>query len=107
MSKNRNHARQWLAYAETNRREKSGGFPSLPISAAPAQGHPHGQQEVDVIDYAEPLSQMKLAVAHLDEALPTTQLERTLAAYRALKAATGDLEVWLRLNGVLAGGTEH
>lgn len=105
MSKH-NHAAQWLKYAEDNRREKSGGFTTLPI----AQGHINGAfVDGAVIDYAEPLAHLKHAVAHLDEGLPGTQLERTLAAYHGAKAALGELEVWLRLNGVLAGHatTEH
>lgn len=103
MSKH-NHAAQWLKYAEDNRREKSGGFTTLPI----AQGRLDGEF-TGVIDYAEPLAHLKHAVAHLDEGLPGTQLERTLAAYHGAKAALGELEVWLRLNGVLAGHatTEH
>lgn len=105
MSKH-NHAAQWLKYAEDNRREKSGGFTTLPITSTTLRPD---EKEVNVIDYAEPLAHLKHAVAHLDEGLPGTQLERTLAAYHGAKAALGELEMWLRLNGVLAGHatTEH
>lgn len=76
--------KKFLENAEAFRRER----PSL--NAGPMQ---------DVMDYATSGNVMELAMAHLRESIPSGQRARTEHAWRALREAVKQQELWLRKKG--------
>lgn len=56
--------------------------------------------QFDILDYAEAGLSIDAAMMALNEALPSGQLDRVVAAYNLLRRGTEDLGRWLRARGV-------
>lgn len=79
-------AEGYAAAAEDLRRSRSGQLNTVP-TAPP------------LLDYASAGLKIDLAKHHLDESLPNGQLDRSVAAFKLLRAGVEELAVWLRQQG--------